>query len=97
MKKYQELITSNYPITVTPFQKNKLYTELAPYPALRPYIRCFWGTTDIVTCDESTSPKESLVIPDTCMDIIIRFDHVHDISNAFSMIIWEHHQKAFLL
>lgn len=56
------------PITSDPFERNDNYTELLPCPALRPYIRCFWGTQKPV--DRSYS---RLVIPDTCMDIVIRF------------------------
>lgn len=56
------------PITSDPFERNDNYTELLPSPALRPYIRCFWGTQKPVGHSYSR-----LVIPDTCMDIIIRF------------------------
>lgn len=56
------------PITSDPFEQSDNYTELLPSSALRPYIRCFWGTQRSVNRSYSR-----LVIPDTCMDIIIRF------------------------
>lgn len=56
------------PITSDPFEQSDNYTELLPSPALRPYIRCFWGTPKPVSRSYSR-----LVIPDTCTDIIIRF------------------------
>lgn len=60
-----------HPITATPFKHNASYMELAPCPALRPYIRCFWGSTEPV----ASSDAPGLVIPDTCMDIIFRLDY----------------------
>lgn len=56
------------PITSDPFEQNDNYTELLPCPALRPFVRCFWGTQKPMSRSYSR-----LVIPDTCMDIIIRF------------------------
>ena len=58
------------PIIAVPFTQNAAYTELAPPPVLRPYIRCFWGTTEPV----HPSDAVGLVIPDTCMDIIFEVD-----------------------
>lgn len=57
----------NYrPITSTPFLKSGNYCEIPPCAALKPYIRCFWGN------NTSLETSERLVIPDTCMDIIIK-------------------------
>ena len=33
-----------HPITATPFQCTQDYMEFAPCDALKPYIRCFWGS-----------------------------------------------------
>ena len=41
------------------------YREIEACPALKPWIRCFWVYTD--QCDQ-------IVIPDTCMDIILCVD-----------------------
>ena len=69
------------PITGTPFQADETYREVAPCPALQPYIRCFWGS-------EYPLPERphagGLVIPDTCMDIIFDVDYAHNrISSSF--------------
>lgn len=59
-----------YPITATPFQKNKEYTELAPCAELAPYIRCFWGTETPIKQKKSQVATQSMVIPDTCVDVM---------------------------
>ncbi|MCH1941405.1 helix-turn-helix domain-containing protein [Holdemania massiliensis] len=41
------------------------YQEFEACPALKPWIRCFWVYTD---------QRDQIVIPDTCMDIILRTD-----------------------
>ncbi len=61
------------PITSTPFLKSSNYCETAPCSALKPYICCFWGTEYPQAASSGTADR--LVIPDTCMDIIIRVDH----------------------
>ncbi len=55
------------PLTAHPWHQGKQYREYAPSPALAPYIRCYW------TAEEGTI-VEGTVIPDTCADIIVRFD-----------------------
>ncbi len=57
-------LTQKYtPILSTPFGRAG-YRETAPCAALAPFVRCFWA-------DDHTSAREILVIPDTCMDIIL--------------------------
>lgn len=59
-------LTKKYrPILSTPFGREG-YREIAPCAALSPYIRCFWT--------ERQTPRDVLVIPDTCMDIIFRIN-----------------------
>ena len=60
------------PITATPFQANASYREYAPCEALKPYIRCFWGTAEPVTAARG---GQGLVIPDTCMDILFDLNY----------------------
>lgn len=68
-----------YPITATPFQRDAFYTELPPCPALKPYIRCFWGMPEPVhTPAVDTSGPPRLVIPDACTDIIFTLDYTHN-------------------
>lgn len=66
-----------FPITAMPFRRSAAYTELPPPPALRPYIRCFWGTTEPILTGGANGGKPSLVIPDACMDVIFTIDYTH--------------------
>lgn len=63
------LSVSYRPITATPFGRGGDYQEIPPCDALKPYIRCFWGTSRPQISSETAG---RLVIPDTCMDIIVR-------------------------
>ena len=69
------------PITGTPFQADETYREVTPCEALRPYIRCFWGSESPLPA----KPHEGgIVIPDTCMDIIFTVDYAQNrIFSAF--------------
>ena len=58
-----------HPITGTPFQSDETYMEWAPCNALKPYIRCFWGTKQPVHGGKKEG-QQGIVIPDTCMDVI---------------------------
>ena len=46
------------------------YTEIAPCPALAPYLRCFWGSLHA-----RRSCGGSRVIPDSCMDLIFEVNY----------------------
>ena len=74
MNNYNKLITMYHPMTATPFRHCKAYTEIIPDGALKPYIRCFWGTEEPLKSTEKSADIPGLVIPDTCMDIIFSFD-----------------------
>lgn len=63
------------PITSTPFKRSASYMEFEPCTALKPYIRCFWGTAELI----SGNAENTLVIPDTCMDIIFTADYTSDL------------------
>ena len=54
------------PLTAAPFKDNNIYMEYQPCSELKPYIRCFW---------EMKKPSETLVIPDTCMDIMFDINY----------------------
>lgn len=62
------------PLTAAPFRNSAEYAEFAPCPALRPYIRCFWGTKAPVTERQPDGTAMDLVTPDTCMDVIFHVD-----------------------
>lgn len=66
------LNTLYHPITAKPFQGNESYVEVPSSPALAPYVRCFWGTPDTRF---SPVQQQTLVIPDTCMDVMLRINH----------------------
>lgn len=68
------------PITSKP-KDTKTNIELLPCEALRPYIRCFWGTPLLEQHPSGQSylnADSSLIIPDTCMDIVCRIDYVEN-------------------
>ncbi len=70
-----ELNSIYTPITALPNVRNNAYTEIAPCIALRPYIRCFWGTVyQVKNCEMPSRP----VIPDTCMDIIFNVNYTQN-------------------
>lgn len=70
-----ELNSIYTPITALPNAKSNAYTEIAPCIALRPYIRCFWGTVyQTKNCDMSCRP----IIPDSCMDIIFNVNYTQN-------------------
>ena len=62
--------TRYQPLIPRPFQRDAAYAELAPCPALAPYIRCFWGSTGRTQQSAPAVPR--LVTPDTCADVIFR-------------------------
>lgn len=68
------------PITAAPFRSNPYYREIPPCEILKPYIRCFWGTDNIVR-NISTNDC-NIVIPDTCMDIIFNIDYYSNTINS---------------
>jgi len=57
-----DLSTLYVPLTASPLAQAR-YEERLPGPALRPYVRCFWRSP-------SGDGRTSLVIPDTCMDLL---------------------------
>lgn len=61
-------MTQYHPLTSRPFLRNRTYEEHPPCQALRPYIACFWSSEGT---GESGAGQRVLVIPDTCVDIII--------------------------
>lgn len=73
-----------HPITATPFSRNETYMEYEPCPALKPYIRCFWGTPKRTWLKNTGIPSEGIVTPDTCMDIMFDVDFTDNrISGGF--------------
>lgn len=71
------------PLTATPFQRDRYYTEVVPCKELRPYIRCYWGTEEARIREQKGSVSK-LVIPDTCADIIYNIDDTaYTVSGGF--------------
>lgn len=72
------------PITATPFAGNDSYMEFAPCDALKPFIRCFWGTPRPLFQKKTQIQTTGIVTPDTCMDIMFDVDFTGNrISNSF--------------
>lgn len=67
-----------HPLTSRPFLANQTYMEYLPSARLRPYIACFW-----MSGEQTAGQAKVLVIPDTCMDIIIRVNHTRQSINGY--------------
>lgn len=66
------------PLTAAPYKQNKTYTEIQPQsPQLAGIIRCFWGSKRPYLETESYF-SETIVIPDTCVDIIYQIDYTEN-------------------
>lgn len=83
------LINKYRPITGSPFRSNEAYREIAPCDALKPFIRCFWGTEMPAAADKSES-TDQLIIPDTCMDIIFHINYAENKYDGYFCTIDEH-------
>lgn len=59
------------PITANPMILDSTYTFISPSLSLKPYIRCFWGSTTNFNPHVSPIYSNMLLIPDTCFDIIL--------------------------
>lgn len=87
MNGFRDLTLRYHPITATPFERSAAYTELPPCDALKPYIRCFWGTPEPVRSTRHSEGNHGIVIPDTCMDIIFDLDYTHQtVQSSFCAI-----------
>lgn len=62
-------------ITASPFRRDNSYIEIEPSPALKPYIRCFWGNKKPIKLPKTDAMSPELVVPDTCMDIIFHMNY----------------------
>lgn len=80
------LSTMYYPLTSRPFLSGKLYREFSPCKALRPYIACYW----MADADGmEAGGKEILIIPDTCMDIIIKINHTKQTISGYLSTLYD--------
>lgn len=61
------------PLTSRPFMNNSAYAEYAPSEALKPFIYCFW-TEKYPHTGTNLDNGRVLVVPDTCVDIIIELN-----------------------
>lgn len=84
MSQKNDLHKMYMPLTANPLSFGTTYTEITPCDALKPYIRCFWGSqlshnfsdhVDSRVTTNSSFATHSLVTPDTCMDIIINVNY----------------------
>ena len=66
------------PLTAAPFKQNHQYKEVLPQnPGLSKYIRCFWGAGKPFI-RQAGDTDVSIVIPDTCVDIIYYIDYTEN-------------------
>ncbi len=92
-----DLSTVYRPITAVPLRHNESYVEIEPCQALHPYIRCFWGSPEPVEPETGRlyAQQNSLVVPDTCMDIIYEIDYSHNkMRGAFCALDESAHQAG---
>ncbi len=68
------LLEKYFPLTSIPGRCNSAYSEIPSKGELRQYVRCFWGTDAQKKDDSTDRSNTTLVIPDTCMDIIYSTD-----------------------
>lgn len=59
------------PLTSMPFHSDETYQEVPPGLALRPFVRCFWGSRSSFTPDRARLYQSRLVVPDGCSDLIL--------------------------
>lgn len=90
------LVRQYHPITGDPFHRDETYWEMPPCAALKPYIRCFWGTLHPIAPDPDRQPPPTpgLVIPDTCMDIIFDIDYTGNRFSAAFCTLDEHSYRT---
>lgn len=67
--------TKYRPLTSRPFLSNHTYAEYPPCQALKPYISCYWTTSGPENMPETGEGGGVLVIPDTCVDLMITVNH----------------------
>lgn len=60
------------PLTSRPFLADQTYMEYQPCEKLLPYVACYW---EMGNDKKEEQAAEVLVIPDTCMDIIVHINH----------------------
>ena len=71
------------PLTAAPLSWDDTHREYEPCKALKPYIRCFWGSSRPYT-ETGTPHAPDVVIPDTCMDIIFSVNFTENrLENSF--------------
>lgn len=68
------------PITSRPFLSSQTYCEYQPHELLRPYISCYW-VQEGTECRKKS--EDVLVIPDACMDILIRVNHTKEVISGY--------------
>lgn len=67
-----------HPITAAPFLCDESYMEFEPCRELKPFIRCFWGSRRPYRKRKAEVPANTIVVPDTCMDIIFDVDFTNN-------------------
>ncbi|MFZ5966938.1 MAG: helix-turn-helix domain-containing protein [Bacillota bacterium] len=73
------------PITAKP-ENTETYIEILPCDILKPYVRCFWGSPQPKRkfWQENFKSHSTIIIPDTCMDIIFEIDYLsNEVSSVF--------------
>lgn len=69
-----------HPRTAHPFLADHTYMEYQPCRQLKPFVACFWTEAP---ADPKAIDRSLLVIPDTCMDVIVLINHTRQTITGF--------------
>lgn len=83
-----DFTTRYHPLTSRPFLSDESYREYPPCKALRPYIACFWISVE-GRQETVKRSKEILIIPDTCMDVIIKINHTRQTITGYLSALFD--------
>lgn len=74
-----------HPLTSRPFLTGESYTEYRPCDRLRPFVACFWSSQTGIEKKGNITVTDSkvLVIPDTCMDILLHINHTRQTVSGY--------------
>ena len=76
------------PLTSRPFLSDESYREFLPCEALRPYIACYWISSEGGQ-ETAGGSREVLINPDTCMDVIVKINHTRQTITGYLSALFD--------
>lgn len=83
-----DFTTRYHPLTSRPFLSDESYREYPPCKELRPFIACFWISAEGGQ-ERAGGSREVLIIPDTCMDVIIKINHTRQTITGYLSALFD--------